>query len=393
MNWRTELEGKVRRWTEAGLIDAEAAARLLAFEDREERRTALRWPVILAMVFGGILLAAGITLFVAAHWSELSPTARFSLMLLMVGVCHAGGAISAERFPVLSTTLHAIGTVTLGAAIFLTAQIFNLHEDWATGILLWAIGAAVGYALLRDWIQGSLLILLAPAWLISQWAISVDGHWGGMAPLAFGLILTAICYLSARGGDQESRLRQSMMAIGAVALLPCVGIAIGVALDEGHEFSYRRQSLSLSTLAVGWAIAVIAPLALAWILRRRDSWVNAAWAAWAYALVWSAEHFYLRSGRALEGQRSLGVTFVFYALLAIGSVGLVAWGLHDRRRERLNLGIAGFALSVLFFYFDNFMGKLDRSASLLLLGILCLLGGYALEVTRRKLTARMEASR
>jgi hypothetical protein len=30
---------------------------------------------------------------------------------------------------------------------------------------------------------------------------------------------------------------------------------------------------------------------------------------------------------------------------------------------------------------------------LLILGILCLLGGYALEVTRRRLMARMEMSR
>jgi hypothetical protein len=36
------------------------------------------------------------------------------------------------------------------------------------------------------------------------------------------------------------------------------------------------------------------------------------------------------------------------------------------------------------------MGKLGRSASLLILGLLCLAGGYALEVTRRRLVARME---
>ncbi len=80
-----------------------------------------------------------------------------------------------------------------------------------------------------------------------------------------------------------------------------------------------------------------------------------------------------------------------YALCAIGSVGLVAWGLKERRKERLNLGVAAFAVSVLFFYFDNFMGKMGRSASLLLLGVLCMAGGLVLELTRRKLVARMEA--
>jgi uncharacterized membrane protein len=88
----------------------------------------------------------------------------------------------------------------------------------------------------------------------------------------------------------------------------------------------------------------------------------------------------------------MGITLVLYALCAFGSVGLVVWGLNEKRKERLNLGIAAFAISVLFFYFDSFMGKLGRSASLLILGVLCLAGGYVLEVTRRKLMAKMETN-
>jgi uncharacterized membrane protein len=69
----------------------------------------------------------------------------------------------------------------------------------------------------------------------------------------------------------------------------------------------------------------------------------------------------------------------------------VWWGLNERRRERVNLGIVAFAISVLFFYFDGFMGKLGRSAGLMVLGALCLAGGYVIEKTRRNLVQRMEA--
>jgi len=169
---------------------------------------------------------------VAAHWSELSPAIRFSLVLLMAGLFHIGGAMLADRFPPLSTTLHALGTATLGAAIFLTAQIFNLHENWATGILLWAIGAAGGYVLLRDWIQAALPALLVPAWLISQWTITTEWHSGGGRPLALGLVLTALCYLSARIGGQENTVRRTMVWIGGIALLPCVGAAVAIALSS-----------------------------------------------------------------------------------------------------------------------------------------------------------------
>jgi uncharacterized membrane protein len=392
MNPRTRFAEQVKRWIEAGLIDAPAGERILAFEAGQERRASLRWPVILAMVFGGILLAAGVTLFVAAHWAELSPTQRFLLMLLMVGVFQIGGASLADKFPALSMTLHAIGTATLGAAIYLTAQIFNLHENWATGVLLWAVGAAAGYILLRDWIQAAALALLVPAWLISQWTITTQSHWGGDRPLEFGLLLTSLCYLSVRIGDQESTVRRTLVWIGGIALLPCAGIAIAMAFDEGSSFHWNKFSdLRFSSLFMGWVVALAAPLILALLLRGYAVWINFVWAAWTYALILSAAHSNSVVGR--ENHRTLSATLALYALCAIGSVGLVAWGLREKRRERLNLGIAAFAISVLFFYFDSFMGKLGRSASLLILGALCLAGGYALEVTRRRLVARMESGR
>ncbi len=392
MSPRTRLAEQIKRWIEAGLIDAPAGERILAFEAGQERRASLRWPVILAMVFGGILLAAGVTLFVAAHWAELSPAQRFLLMLLMVGIFQIGGASLADKFPALSMTLHAIGTATLGAAIYLTAQIFNLHENWATGVLLWAVGAAAGYILLRDWIQAAALALLVPAWLISQWTIATQSHWGGDRPLEFGLLLTSLCYLSARIGDQESTVRRTLVWIGGIALLPCAGIAIAIAFDEGSGFYWNKFSaLRFSSLVIGWVVAFAAPLILALLLRGYAVWINFVWAAWTYALILSAAHSNSVVGR--ENHRTLSATLALYALCAIGSVGLVAWGLREKRRERLNLGIAAFAISVLFFYFDSFMGKLGRSASLLILGALCLAGGYALEVTRRRLVARMELGR
>ncbi len=385
----TQLEAKLQRWTEAGLIDAQSATRILVFERGQERRASLRWPVILAMVFGGILFAAGITLFVAAHWIELSPAVRFSLVLLMVGILHVGGTALAERFPVLSTTLHALGTATLGAAIFLSAQIFNLRENWATGILLWALGAAFGYMLLRDWPQAAFLALLLPAWLISEWGIKTEWHWGSFRPLALGLVLTALGYLSARIGDQENTPRRTLAWLGGIVVLPCVGVAIALAMDESNYYRYNeRAPLTVTMLLVGSTVAVGAPLLLSWLLRGRAIWINMLWALWAYLLVLSAGQIHSSSGGLYR--QNPGATLALYALCAVGSVGLVAWGLYEKRKERVNLGVAAFALSVLFFYFDSFMDKLGRSASLLTLGFLCLTGGYVLEVTRRRLMARME---
>ena len=383
MKAQAQLQEQVKRWVEAGLIDGEAGARILEHESHQERKSTLQWPVFLALGFGGILLAAGVTLFVAAHWSELSPGARFSLVVLMVAIFHSGGALSAGRFAALSTTLHGLGTAVLGAAIFLTAQIFNLHENWATGVLLWAAGAAFGYALLRDWVQAAMTALLVPAWLISEWMIETDRQRGGGKALAMGLILTALCYLSARIGEQGSTARRTMVWIGGLALLPCTAVGIALAASDIPRYA-GGEAVSATTLAILWAVAVGAPLALAWFTRRKAAWINILWAGWAWALLNAQSHAWDERRRHMVWMAGV------YGLCAIGSVGLVAWGLYEKRKERVNLGVAAFAVSVLFFYFDSFMGKLGRSFSLLILGLLCLAGGFLLEMTRRRLLARME---
>jgi hypothetical protein len=80
-----------------------------------------------------------------------------------------------------------------------------------------------------------------------------------------------------------------------------------------------------------------------------------------------------------------------YAWCAIGAVGLVAWGIREARPERINFGSAGFALTVLCFYFSDVMDKLGRSASLVVLGAVFLGGGWALERTRRKLIGQIRS--
>ena len=126
------------RWTDAGVIDEETAARIRAFEMAHSGSTRLRWPIWIALVFGALMLGAGVLLFVSAHWDTLSPETRFVLVLTLVAVFHVGGALTAERFPEIATALHAGGTVTLGAGIYLTGQILTSTRSrcWPGGLLV-----------------------------------------------------------------------------------------------------------------------------------------------------------------------------------------------------------------------------------------------------------------
>jgi hypothetical protein len=381
------LDKQLERWISAGVVDASTAARIRTFEESQGSSERLRWPVLLAVALGGVLLCAGVLLFVAAHWDELSPAWRFTLVMFLVALFPIAGALTEERFSALSTTFYAIGTICVGAGIFLTAQIFNLQEHWPTGILMWAVGALAGWLLLRHWTQAALLALLVPAWLAGEWEVRTEGFAVSNRLLTEGLLLLAITYLCARTGAEDSPARRALAWIGGIALLP-LGV---VAFVEGREnwgwWGWQnRPGISPLLHITGWALAICGPLALAFVLRKSAAWTNAIAAVWVLVIgTFRAAHEETGGNLPIYAWNSLGP----YLWAGIGALLMVGWGLLERRRERINLGVAGFALTVIIFYFSDVMDKLGRSASLIGLGVLFLFGGWALERTRRQLVARV----
>lgn len=375
--WERYLE----RWTSARLIELSAAERIRAYEAEQERAQGLRWPVLVAVGLGGLLLAAGVLLFVAAHWDNLSPSERFGLILFLVALFHVAGALIVERFSVLATALHAVGTICLGAGIFLAGQIFHLQEHWPAGMMLWALGAWVAWALLRDWPQAALVALLTPIWLSGEWIEATRGWIGRDKILAEGQLLLAVSYLTALMSDTETPVRKALAWIGGLALIPSVVFVTA----SGSILPWEHFPLPVSYRVFGWIAALALPLALAWWMRRNAAWLNVVAALWVVTLGTTSGRAEASDTMLLYVWHELGP----YGMCALGSIGLIAWGLKETRKERINLGVAGFALTVFYFYFSTVMDKLGRSASLIGLGLLFLLGGWELERTRRRLVARL----
>ena len=365
-SWQSALA----RWNSAGLIDAATAARIQSHEAAREEPKHLRWPILIAISFGALMLAAGVLLFVSAHWDDLSPSSRFSLVLAMVAIFHLAGAMFSERFPALSTALHGIGTASLGAGIYLAGQIFNLQEHWPGGIMLWALGSWISWVLLRDWVQAALAALLTPAWLACEWIDATQRMSHGEEIAAQGLLILALVYLSATTANNREPVRRVLTWTGGIALIP---LAI-VAVPQTWWGSIARVPNNLQFFGRG--LGLVLPLLLAYWLRRREAWINVVAAAWVMLLAFVSPQAKLTP----------------YIWAALGSFGLIAWGLHEARRERINLGILGFGLTVLFFYFSNVMDKLGRSASLIGLGLLFLVLAWGLERTRRGLVAKVKSA-
>jgi uncharacterized membrane protein len=323
--------------------------------------------VRLTLGLGGLLLCAGLLLFVAAHWDALGPGTRFGLVLGTVAGLHLLAAASSGRWPALGATLHACGTVALGGGIFLSGQIFNLQEHWPGGLMLWALGAWAGWLLLRDWPQALLAALLTPAWLAGEWIATMERH-HGEAVLSAGLLLLSLVYLGARTGPEAGATRKALTWAGGIGVIPATLFVVASA----HAWR-GPGNLSPLQLGIGAIVAVGGPLAVAWALHRRIPPALAAVAAWTAV------------GPLVAAERGV----VPYLWAAILSVGLIAWGTTERRSERINLGVAGFALTVVVFYFSSVMDRLGRSASLIGLGLLFLGGGWALERARRRLVAHV----
>src|ERR1035438_7482732 len=112
-----DFDALLNRWQKAGVLDAEAARRIRAFELELEHPAGLRWQGMVALILGALLLACGVILFVSAHWDDMGPGLRYTLVIGLVAVFHMGGACAREHFHGLSTALHAVGTVSTGAAI------------------------------------------------------------------------------------------------------------------------------------------------------------------------------------------------------------------------------------------------------------------------------------
>lgn len=353
------------RWVEAGLVDDSTARRIRQWESGHQP-PALRWPIWVALAFGTILLAAGVLLFVSAHWDNLPPAGRFSLVAAALTAFHLAGAAAAVRFPALSIALHAGGTIALGGAIALTGQIFNISEHWPGALMMWSAGAAAGWAILKQWPQAILTAMLVPAWLAGEW-LERQRHWSDTSqPVWVGLLALSLVYLGSRRAVGDSATRRGLGWLGGLALIP-LGTVCAIIRDD------RRSSDPW--LMAAWAGAILMPLAVSIVLRRSE------WLWSGVAVLWAA---------GLSVARNVPAEVLIYLWIAAGAAGLVWWGLHDSRAERIHLGIAAFAADVLVFYFSNVMDKLGRSASLAGLGLLFLGGGWLLERTRRGLMAQLE---
>lgn len=120
--------------------------------------------VAIFVMFGALLVAAGIFSFVASNWQELSKGVKVILLIAsMITFYILGYYLKEERK--LEKTGEAVvllGSLTFGASIFLIAQTFNIRAEWPEGFVIWFLGAiGIAYTFNSKLLFGAFALIAA----------------------------------------------------------------------------------------------------------------------------------------------------------------------------------------------------------------------------------------
>jgi hypothetical protein len=175
-----------------------------------------------------------------------------------------------------------------------------------------------------------------------------------------------------------------LFTVGAI-LLP---YAIALLSAGWMDLTYGGRAEFMPLSRRFWAVALgVTIIAIGWFYERKTLPAAIVVATMTWTLPWARTTVTETAGGRTWPRSEPNL--LAYALVASSSVFLVWWGIRNLSRALVNYGVVAFALTVMWFYFSSVMDKLDRSLGLILLGILFLAGGWALEHTRRRLIAGM----
>ncbi|MGA2786705.1 MAG: DUF2157 domain-containing protein [Verrucomicrobiota bacterium] len=399
---------------DAGLITDEQRQKII--EHFELKEDGGKFLAIVSLI-GAVLIAAGITLLIAAHWNDIPRGVKIAAGLLLMLGCHGGGwwlregggdasspASSATgasqprgKYRKTGEALHWIGSCLFLANIALVGQIYNIVSRPPNAFLLWWIGIAALPWLLRSKAQHVLLLLAFGIW--------------------FGL------EVNERGGLIYC---ESQRQILLYALLGLVYLGAGYFLRRTTFFEFAGVTEKLGLFAF---------LVFVYPLTWKDfygGWENSEIRQWFFPALGLFALLPLAAGirnlRALTGQwrwtwfAALSGMMVFMATVwfgcwqldhsggsryfywgeswsyLIGTLALFIFcllqiqvGIQERSPFLVNLGVVFIALDIFAAYCDLF-GTMARTGVMFLIsGIFLIVFGVYLEKKRRTLMQQIKS--
>lgn len=221
------LQKRLLEWTNEGLISAEQAAGIIAFE---RKRPNGNWLLFGFMFLGAGVVGIGVISLVAANWSALSDSVKLGadlLVLLMIayGVIHQQKKENSLAFELLLTFFALACLTSLG----LIGQIYHAGGGWDQALLVWALFILPAMTLSNRpflpfiWttallVAGSYRLIISPLLFTSDEERGFVIGYG--LPLACGLVTVLLStWPSARLFARSFQLHTWITGIGVVIMV------------------------------------------------------------------------------------------------------------------------------------------------------------------------------
>lgn len=384
----------IAAWLAAGVITEAQAQRMLSDLSVRRKDRASDKLIVTISTIGAVLLGIGAVLFVAANWQGFNHLTKafllggstFSVTLLGYWL-----AYEAKTLPKVGAALLLLGTLLLGATLFLLAQMYHVQANSHVLVLMWLVGVLPLVYLLRSHVIAGLATALGFVWF----GLFV---FRGMTPQGRDWLAFPVLYLLAGllvfelGGLHDLRPQFRPVArvyrIGALKIVLATLLLLTFRFISG-SFKYWSQEFTqaYSPQIIG-GVALIGVVAVALAVAnglknplqsetiRLEMTVSLGLSA--LALV----YFFFPSPR----------TNLYPVLFNLAMAGCIfAMIIVGYRREDfwlINAGMSAFALLVLIRYCDFFWELLPRSMFFMVGGAMLVGGGILLERKRRELRTR-----
>ena len=402
--------GDIQKLHDAGLITDEQRQKIIEhFQLKEDGGGKF---LAIVSIIGAVLIAAGITLLIAAHWNDIPRGVKIAAGLLLMLGFHAGGwwlstlrSSSATedgregqgKFWKTGEALHLIGSCLFLANITLIGQIYNIVSRPPNAFLLWWIGISALPWLLRSKAQHVLLLIAFGIWF----GFEVNEH-GSLIYCESDrqVLLYALLGLVYLGAGYCLRRRTFSKFAGVTEKLGLLAFLIftypltwknffgGWGNSEIRQWFFPALGLfALLLLAAG--IRNLRALTSQW----RWTWFAALLGMTVFmATVWfgcrqldhtgeSHHYFWCESWSYLIGSLAL---FVFCLLQ-------IQVGIQERSPFLVNLGVVFIALDILAAYCDLFGSMARTGVMFLVSGIFLIVFGVYLEKKRRVLMKQIKS--
>ncbi|MCW9089360.1 MAG: DUF2157 domain-containing protein [Gammaproteobacteria bacterium] len=401
------LARQLPQWVDESII---SPAQAEALRERYPLKDTINLGRLLLTGIAAVMIGLGVILLFAYNWSAMGKLSKLAVIFAFLGGAHVAALLLRTRSHVYSESLFALGTMLMGAGIFLVGQVYHMDSHYPNAFLFWSLGALALAWALPSLTQAFMAVALLMTWHLTE---VLDFHAANhlalplvlaIFPLAWrlrspmlGRFASAVLFVTIGFSISvvESDLVVSMLLFTAMALLALEGLAGPAASEIQREIARAGAGPALlvmvvlmymmsfgdfvpelidielqSGVAVAYFIAalVVSQGAFFWLLwrERLNALVRLAELALLLALLPSLLAYASgeESIRGGAGWVALGFNLTLLSL----SVWLMVDGARNADRRHMVQGSLLFALLAAARYTDLFDSLIARALVFLLVG-------------------------